>query len=457
MSMKKEKKVISFKMPHLLFLMVGLMIAMSFMTYILPTGEYMELNGVQQYVAVDRTPVTIVHAFMLIFDGIKNSATVIALLLMMGGSMAIILGTKAIDRLVDYAMYQLQDKGSTVLIPCMFALLAFVGGFAVEGAIALFPLGILVAKKLKLDPLAAAGITVLAALVGWASSPASCYVAQLMIGVPMYSGFGVRFLNLTLCVGIGSLFVLIYAKKVEKDPTRSGLGHTEWLREADSATEKIEKKELRIKDLIIGILFCGQFALYLYLMLVKGLGIGALPAVMFPAAVICGLINGEGFDQIGKTFEEGTKDMSFLCVLIGLAGVISLIMQEGKIVATITYYLSLPLKSLSSGFATVGISAVIGAINFLVPSASAKAAALIPIIKPMAETLNISPQLAVQAFQVGDGFMNILSPFNGVTLAGIAIAKVPFSKWVKWVLPLMGVYYLVEFVILFVLSGIGWS
>lgn len=278
-----------------------------------------------------------------------------------------------------------------------------------------------------------------------------------MIDVPIYSGFGVRLLNWLICVIIGSLFVLFYAKRIEKNPERSAMDDTDWMKDLGDGNEKIEERTLNGKDVLITLIFCGQFALYLYLMLQKGMGIGTLPAVMFPAAVLCGLSNGDSFDKMGKTFENGTKDMSFLCVLIGLAGVISLIMQNGKIIATITYYLSLPLQNLSSGMATVGIAAVVAAINFLVPSASAKAAALIPIIKPMAETLGISPQLAVQAFQVGDGFMNIISPFFGVILAGIALAKVTYAKWVKWVLPLIGIFYAVQFVMLIILGNMGWA
>lgn len=451
-----KKSSFHFKMPHLLFMMLGLMILMCAMTYILPTGIYEEINGVQTYVAVERTPVNIVMALMYIVDGIVNSATIIALLLVTGGCMAIVLGTKAIDRLVDYALYRLQDKGSTVLIPCVFFIISIVGGFNIEASVPLFPLGILVAKKLKLDNMAAAGITVLAALVGWSTSPASCYVAQLMIGVPMYSGFAVRALNLLLASIVGSVFVLIYVKRIEKDPKKSVEGNDEWTKEY-SQTEKIQEAKLHVKDVVIIALFFAQYAIYFYLMLQLGFGVGALPTVMIPISIFCGKLNGDSFDTIGKRFENGTKDMSFLCVLVGLAAVVSLIMKNGQIMATITYYLSMPLQKLDSGIATIGIAAVIAAINFVIPSASAKAAALIPIIKPMAEMLSISPQLAVQAFQVGDGFMNILSPFNAVTLAGIALAKVPYGKWAKWVIPLMIVYYIMEFTFLFILGSIGWA
>ena len=169
----KKKAFLNFKMPHLLFMMLGLIILMSLMTYILHADIYKEINGVQEYIPVERTPVSLVAAFMSIVDGIANSATVVAILLVTGGCMAVVLGTKAIDRLVDYALYKFQDKGSTILIPCVFIMISVIGGFNIEASVPLYPLGIQVAKKLKLDNMAAAGITVLAALVGWSSSPAS--------------------------------------------------------------------------------------------------------------------------------------------------------------------------------------------------------------------------------------------------------------------------------------------
>lgn len=451
--MEYQKLMARIKMPHLLFMMLGLMAFMSVMTYLLPSGQYVNEGGVQQYLPVARTPVSFLAALMLVVKGITNSATIIALLLVTGGCMAIVLHTKAIDRLVDYALYKLRDKGSTVLIPTVFILIAVIGGFNIEASMPLYPLGILVAKKLHLDNLTAAGITVLAALVGWSSSPASCYVAQLMIGIPMYSGFVVRSLNLLICSLIGSAFVLAYAKKIEKKQSFSRMEQeTE-----ESQTGKIQKVDLRWGDVCIIVLFFLQYAAYFYLMLGLGFGVGALPTVMLPVTILCGKINGDSFDEIGKSFEAGTQDMSFLCVIIGLAAVISLIMKEGHIMATITFYLSQPLKDLDSGVATIGIASVIAAINFLIPSASAKAAALIPIIKPMAEMLSISPQLAVQAFQVGDGFMNILTPFNAVTVAGVALAQVPFGKWFKWVLPLVVIYYGVEFMFLYILGTVGWA
>ena len=276
------------------------------------------------------------------------------------------------------------------------------------------------------------------------------------MGVPVYSGFSMRFLNLLLCAAIGAIYVTIYAKRIEKNPAKSAMGDLAWQAELGEAGA-LEQKKLDVKDLVITILFFGQFPLAIALNLGLGLGIGTLPAVMVPVAILCGYINGMKASQIGDTFAKGVGGMGFICFIIGLAGAISLIMKNGHILDTVAYYASLPLQNLGAGFAAVGISMVVSLLNFFVPSATAKAAALAPIVKPMAENLGITGQVAVQAFQIGDGFCNLISPFLGWTMGGLAIAKVPYQKWVKWVLPLLLILLVTEYVVLVVLSGMGWS
>ena len=148
----KEKK--AFQLPHLLFLLLGLMVLMSILTYILPAGQFVEgANGVREYVRVERTPVNIVQALFYIYDGIANSSMLLAVLLSIGGCVTIPLETKALDNVIDVCLYKLQDKGSTVLLPIMFFLMALLGGFAGNDAlVAVVPIGVLFAKKLRLIP-----------------------------------------------------------------------------------------------------------------------------------------------------------------------------------------------------------------------------------------------------------------------------------------------------------------
>ena len=168
----KEKK--KFQLPHLLFLLLGLLMVMSLLTYVLPAGQFVEVSeGVKEYMLLEsRTPVSIWQALLYIYDGIANSSSILALLLIIGGCVEVVLATKALDRVIDGLIYKLRDKGSAVLLPIMFFLMALLGGFGGSDAlIAVIPIGVLVAKKLRLDPIVGAGVSFLGTMVGFSTTP----------------------------------------------------------------------------------------------------------------------------------------------------------------------------------------------------------------------------------------------------------------------------------------------
>lgn len=451
MAVQEKKK--SFQMPHLLFLLLGMMVLMVALTYILPAGQF--VDGV--YTPMDRTPVGPWQALMYIYDGITNSGAIIAILLATGGCIEIILGTGALDRVIDSCVYALRDKGAAVLVPMMFILMALLGGFGGSDAlIAVVPVGVLVAKKLKLDPISGAAISLAGTLVGFACSPGGSYMAQGLMDVPMYSGYTERVIILLITAVVGAIYVGIYAIRVEKDPTKSLMGNLDWQADLNDVGELKEAK-LDIKDLIIVILFVAEFPLAIWLNLSKSMGMGTMPAVMIPTAILCGYINGKKSHEIGDLFAKGVAGMGFIAFIIGFAGAISLVMKSGNILDTIAYYACMPLQNLSKGFAAIGISIVVTILNFFIPSASAKTAALMPIVKPMAENLGLTGQVAVQAFKIGDGMCNMISPFLGWTMGGLAVAKVPYDKWLKWAVPFALVMLVVQWVILYYLTSIGWT
>ena len=113
--------------------------------------------------------------------------------------------------------------------------------------------------------------------------------------------------------------------------------------------------------------------------------------------------------------------------------------------------------NLNRGLSAIGITSIIALINPIIPSASSKAAILIPIIEPVTSALGIEPQLAVSAFQYGDGFTNIISPALGWTIGSAAVAKVPFDKWFKWAIPIVIIMILLSFVWIYVLNTVGWT
>lgn len=458
----KEKK--KFKLPHLFWLMLGLILIFSLLTYIIPAGEFAQdadgkLLGDQFSYLDEQHPVSPWKASLLVLDGIMGSSLITTLVFISGASIAVLLGTGAVDDFLNWAIYKLKDKGTNVLIPIMFFLMAYLGGFGGSDAlIAVVPIGVIFAKKLRLDPIVAIGVTTFATLIGFGTGPTKLLVPQMMMDVPVYSGFGVRFLSLNFFALVGLLYLMRYVKKIEKNPELSAMGNTDWLKEIDeSGASDIEETNLTWRTALIMILFFGQYLVIVAYSMLGGQDLYPfMISIYLITAIACGIIGQLSFDEIGNNFAKGLGDMAFVCFVIGLARVMSLVMTEGKILHTMVYVLTRPLMDMNLGLAAVGITIVISIINPLIPSASSKAAILMPIIKPVTEAIGLTPQVAVQAFQYGDGFTNLMSPALGWMVGSTVIADVPFSKWAKWVTPITIIMILLSFIWVYVLTNIGW-
>lgn len=458
-----KNRVTSFKLPHLLFLMLGLILFMSLMTYVVPAGNYAvnpdgTLNGNDFQLLGAQTPVSPWQAMMYILSGLENSAYVIAVLLINGGAIGVILGTKAIDKIIDYALYKLKDRGIIIVVPTIVAMMGLLGAFGGgDHLVALIPVGIMIARKLRVDPIMAIAMTTFAIFMGSSWSPTALIVHWTMMDVPFYSGFAVRFTMMCLMIALNCIMVTRYALKVSKDPTKSAMGNTDWTKEFENIDESTLKEvTLSPRDLMIVFLFFFQYIVIVLAMSVFGMDRAVQPAVMILVSILCGLLAKWKIDDIGNAFSKGCGGMAFVCVVIGLANTMSIIMTEGNILHTIVYYACLPLRNLSAGFAAVGICIVITAINFFIPSMSAKAAILFPIVRPMCQALGLTAQVGIQAFQIGDQFMNALTPCLGMTVASCSAAGVPFDRYVRFAIRIVAPLWLISIVVLYVLSTIGW-
>lgn len=394
----------------------------------------------------------------MILPGLTSSGQVIGLLLCGGGFSGVVLATGAIDRMVDFAIYKFKNKGLSILIPIVFFIYCFVGGFqGGDQIIAMVPIGLAFAKKLRLDPVVGLSVVLLAFHVGGLSSPTSyAMLPQLMMGVELYSGFGTRVLMWAILSVVGMLLVLRYAKKVAKDPNNSILPTEEWYNELDTGSTEVKEASITGCDIAVVVLFLLQPIVALILVTGLGMGTPATAATMIIMAIIIGLVHGFNGDQIGGAFAKGTAGMAFVGFIIGVAASLSTVMNTGNIIHTIVHYACMPLNGLSTGVAAVGMNLVITFINLFIPSASAKAAVLVPIVQPMCEMLGVTLQVGVQSFMYDDKLTNIISPVLGTTVAALALAKIDYTKWVKWVLPKLLILACICWASLVVLTTIGW-
>lgn len=174
-------------------------------------------------------------------------------------------------------------------------------------------------------------------------------------------------------------------------------------------------------------------------------------------ALFAGLVGGLGADGTARRFAEGASELASTALLIGFARSIALILEDGQVLHTIVNGLAAPLQSMGAEFAAVGMLAIRAVINLFIPSGSGQAYVTMPLMAPIGDLVGVSRQVAVLAFQLGDGFANIIVPTNPVLMGILGIAGVPYDRWFRFAAPLLLKLLLAGSVTLVIAMGIGLS
>lgn len=408
-----------------------------------------------------QTPVNPIQAILQILPGLQGSAVVIFVVMVSGASIEVFLETKCFDRFLDFSLYKLQGKGDILLISVMFFIMGYLGAFGGSDAlIAIIPIGVLFASKLKLDPIVGLGVSLFATQIGFGTGPTKNVVTQGLMETRIYGGFITRFVIMNIFLLIGLLMLLSYVKRIRKNPEKSIMYASGWRpQETEESKQEVKTAKLSWKDIVMLVLFFGQFiVITLYGILGDSAQLfSVMASLMLIVAIVQGFLSGMSADEIGNTFAKGLANMAFVGFVIGFARSISIVLTEGNILHTIVYAVTLPLLALPRWISSVGMTLVIALINPIIPSATSKAAILVPIVKPIGEVLQLHPEMVVQAFQFGDGFSNIVSPLLGWTIGGIAMAKVSYPQWLKWALPKVLGLIVIACIIVLVLTIVGWT
>ena len=313
----------------------------------------------------------------------------------------------------------------SVIIFFFMALGAMIGSF--EECVPLVPIVVALSVSLGWDALTGVGMSLLAVGCGFAAgicNPFTVGVAQQLAGLPMFSGVWLRALSFAVIYALLLTFLRRYAKRIEK-PLNEAKRKEGFVRE-----QRLEEGLLCF-GLILGagiaVILCSGFipALQDYTMIIT--------AVMFLAAgVFSSLVIGMKSRQLIRTALEGMKSILPAVLMILMASSIKYTLEEARILDTILYEAIRAAGTMPKWAVILFIYLIVLALNFFIPSGSAKAFMLIPLIVPMAQVFGISTQLCIVAFAFGDGFSNVLYPTNPALLISLGLADVNYSDWFKW-------------------------
>ncbi len=394
------------------------------------------------------------------------------------------------------------------LIMLMFSLLGAVFGMS-EETIAFVIIFVPLAISMGYDSIVGVSLCFVAAGLGFAGAmlnPFTIGIAQGLSDVPLFSGLEYRFICWIIINFIGIGWILRYASKIKKNPKKS-LVYEEDKYWRDKAAEGIGESSSRASIAtwvtFIGILtvmviysfthtwtvlsvggadsslnwpiipvltvlfaFGGImalrksaqfFVLHILIFTIFYLIIGVMGYQWYIMEIstlflVMGLASGIAMNynpnKIVKLFIDGASDILSAAFVVGLAGGIIIILQNGKIIDSMLYSVAESMNNLGKFGSITVMYGIQNLINVFIPSGSAKAALTMPIMAPFSDLIGISRQATIMAFQFGDGFTNMITPTSGILIGVLGVAKIPYEKWVKWITPFMIILILLGLLLL---------
>jgi uncharacterized ion transporter superfamily protein YfcC len=373
-------------------------------------------------------------------------------ILVIGGFLGVTMKTGAIQAGIGSLVKRMQGR-ERWMIPVLMSVFALGGttfGMA-EESLAFYALVITVMIAAGYDALTGAAIVLIGCGVGVLGStvnPFATGIASGIAGIPISEGIVGRLVLLIAGLAIGIFFVLRYADRVKKDPTKSVVydlkaeNEARFLTATDDGSPTLtgtQKKVLAVFALAFLVMIYGVVPW-------EDIGIPfptwwwwfpEMTASFLLFAIIIGLIGRLGEGTLTTSFVDGARDLLGVALIIGIARGITVIMNNGKITDTVLHWIEDALGGTGAVVFLIVMFLLFLPLSFLIPSSSGLATLAMPIMVPLASFLGVSAALVVTSYQSASGVMNLVVPTSAVVMGGLAIARVPYGTYLRWVWPLL--------------------
>src|SRR4051812_5122340 len=476
-----------FTLPSAYTILFALIVLMAIATWLIPAGAYQldkagapipgtyhEVAGHPQRILIDSLTAPINGLYGVENDkgninyynsGVLFGAIDVALfIIVIGGFLGVTMRTGAIQAGIGRLVLRLRGR-ERWMIPILMGVFALGGttyGMA-EESLAFYSLVITVMIAAGYDTLTGAAVLLLGCGIGTLGStinPFATGIASGFAGVSLSAGFLGRLVILLIGLTMGIWFVLRYADRVKREPSSSVVHHLRDRAEAtfrvsDGETDEVtmtgsHKAILALFGLAFGVMMYGVIPW-------EDLNI-SLPTLWwwFPEmtasfilfAIIIGVVGRLSETDLTESFVAGARDLLGVALIIGIARGITVVMNNGRITDTVLHWAEQALGDTGQTAFVIVMFLLFLPLSFLIPSSSGLATVAMPIMAPLADFAHVPVQLVVTAYQSANGLMNLFIPTSAVVMGGLAIARVPYDRYLKWVWPLLAALALLCIVVL---------
>ena len=443
---KKSKK--GFVMPDAFIIIFSIVVLAALATYIIPAGSYEretvdEITKVipDSYSQIESNPANILDLFKAIQLGMVESANIIFLIFIIGGIVQVIDSTGAINSGINTLIEKTKGRYMLLItsVSGIFGVLASMGLVA-NAVIAFIPIGIALARSLKLDAIVGVAMIYLgyySGMIAGIFDPTILGLAQSIAELPLFSGMALRVVVFIALITITIMYTNRYAKKVKLDPAKSIMGSTPFGTLEENPEDTTGGNKFTGVQKLVLLTFIGFIVLFIIGAFTRDWGIDELVGIFIMMGVVIAVIARISPNQFVKIFIEGAKSITYGALVVGLARAVIVILEDGAVLDTIVNAALVPLGSTSLFIGSQLLFVFNMLFNLLVTSGTGQAAIIMPVMVPIVDLLGITRQTGALILMLGDGFTNIITPTSGVLMAVLAVGGVKWTKWIRFAFPLL--------------------
>jgi uncharacterized ion transporter superfamily protein YfcC len=446
-----------FSFPSAYTILFALIVIIAALTWVIPAGQYArvasealgkELPVAGTYAPTEANPQGVFDVILAPIAGFydpgsytANAIDVALFVLMIGGFIGVVTATGAIDAGIKRAMTRLKGREKW-MIPILMGLFAIGGtteGMA-EETLAFYVLLTPVMIAAGYDAMTAVAVILLGAGIGVLGSTVNAFstvIASDAAGVPFTDGLMLRFVILGITFAATVAYVMRYAAKVKADPSKSFVYDLKEANEAHFGTAEAVSSDFTGLHKIVLLLFGATFAVMIWGVSLGGWWMAEMSGLFLFAGIGIGLIGRLGEKGMVEAFVGGARDLLGVALIIGLARGIVVIMDAGHMTDTILHWAEGTVADLNRVVFINVMYWIEVVMAFFVPSTSGLAVLSMPILAPVGDFAGVERSLIVTAFQSATGVVNLVTPTSAVVMGGLAIARVPYERWLRFVWPVL--------------------
>jgi uncharacterized ion transporter superfamily protein YfcC len=444
------------RIPHTFVILFVLTAIAAALTHVIPPGKYdrVEVGGrkivdAASFHAVDAHPASLADVAMAYPRGLLTVADLVMYIFIIGGAFGVVAATGAVDAAIGMVVRAGRGRGPWViaLLMLVFSLGGATIGMA-EETLPFIPTLVILARRLGYDEITGASIALVGAGAGFSGAflnPFTVVVGQRIAEVPKLSGMGYRMIVWVVVTAIAIAYVLRWAAKVRVEPS------------SDAAGEIGPPVSLTPRHLAVLLIMAVGLGALVYGAMRLDWGLLELSGLFVAITVLAGLSGGLGANGTAAKFVEGAAGIASGALVVGLARGVLVIFDSASTTDSILHGMAGVVTQLPPQVTIVGIYAVQVALSYIVPSGSGQAALSLPILAPLADLVGVTRQTSVLAYQFGDGFSNIFTPTSGYFMAALDLAKVPWTRWARFMLPLQLLWLIAGLVLLLIAHAMHWG